>query len=349
MFSSGPINWRMTIKDDYLGSTYAGYDIEVFRDHVDVSEKHEVDIGDVDGVSDSNEEHCPLRTGITTKLRFPQSRHSFAIPKALSARFEFVDPLTQNDCAQFITSMSVDFGDQRTLKLSERPVRSTVTAFATTGRKWNSVDKREKVDDSSSLPYATGTITSHQIMPLESVKGSTPSTDLVIRHVASASSRHLPRHEGIIMGLSSRIRGYRYNYQQSPMQNPQQETMYDKSLFRSLKKIVQDQGKEHFRPPIALSNAISGTVEVRIPFERLVSSSIIGSGNVVLFGDWCVCQAQPLHSLLQSPDGGLSVKSSRHSSLGIGLRKVVQGIPLKVDACLTEHGTKGLFFGIGHD
>jgi hypothetical protein len=341
VFSSGPINWRMTIKDDYLGSSNAGYDIEVFRDHVDVSEQNEVDIGDVD---------CPLRTGITTKVRFPQSSYSFAIPKAVSARFECVDPFTQNDCTQFITSMSADFGDQRTLKLSKRPVISTVTATATTGRKWSSVGKRENVDDSSSLPYATGTITSQQIMSLESVKGTTPLIDLAIRHVASTSSRHLPRHEAMILGLSSRIRGYKYNYQQSPMQNPQKETKHDKSLFQSLKKIVQGQGNEHFRPPITLSNAISGTVEIRIPFERLIPSSTIGSGNVILFGDWCVSQTQPLHSLMQSPGlGGLSVESSRHSSLGIGLRKAVQGIPLKVDACITEHGTKGLFFGIGHN
>jgi hypothetical protein len=350
VFSPGPINWRMTIKDEYLGYSNAGYDIEVFRDYVDVvGEKYEVDEGDVADVNNSHEENCPLRTGITTKLRFPQTRGSFAIPKAVSARFECVDPFTQSDCVQFISSMSADFDDQRTLKLWKRPVRSTVTAVATTGRKWNSVGKRENVNDSNSLSYVTGTITSQQIMPLESVKGSTPSIDLAIRHVASASSRHLPRHEGIILGLSSRVRGYKYNYQQSPMKNPQQETMHDKSIFQSLKRVVQGQGKEHFRPPIALSNAISGTVEVRIPVERLVSSSIIGDGNVVLFGDWCISQAQPLHSLLQSSDEGLSIESSRHSSLGIGLRKVVQGIPLKVDACFTEHGTKGLFFGIGHN
>ena len=367
LFSSGPISWRMSIKDDSLGSSHAGYDMEVFRDHVGVSGKEGDGKGDTDefkaiGAVEinqskvnvySNEEDCPLRTGIKMKLRLPQSSHPFALPKAVSARFECVDPFTTNDCAQCMTSMSADFGYQKTWKVSTRPVRSIVSTTMTAGRKWNAGGKPKEFDESSPLPYATGTISSQQIMPLSNEGESLPSMDLEIRHVASASSRHLPRHEAVILGLSSRIRGYKYNYQQSPMKHQQQETNDDeeKSLLRSLKNLVRGKGIEQFRPPIALSKAISGTIEVRIPFERLVSSSIIGRGNVVLFGDWCFSQAQPLPSLvLQSPgDGGFSAESFRHSSLGIGLRKVVQGIPLKVDACLTEHGTKGLSFGIGHN
>jgi hypothetical protein len=367
VLSSGPISWRMSIKDDYLGSSYAGYDIEVFRDSVDINEKGEDHKGDNDefkgggvvGTNQpkasgySNEEDCPLRTGVTMKLRLPQSSHSFALPKFVSARFERVDPFTKNERAQCMTSMSTDFDYKKTWHVSTRPVQSTVSVTGSAGRKWNTGGKPGKADDSSPLPYATGTITSQHITPLSSKRGSIPSIDLAIRHVASASSRHLPRHEAIILGLSSRIRGYKYNHPRSPVKHQQQKTKDDdeKSLLQSLRKLVQGKGKEQFRPPIALSNAISGTIEVRIPFERLVSSSIIRRGDVVLFGDWCVSQAQPppLHILNSPEDGDLSAESFRHSSLGIGLRKVVQGIPLKVDACLTEHGTKGLFFGIGHN
>jgi len=35
--------------------------------------------------------------------------------------------------------------------------------------------------------------------------------------------------------------------------------------------------------------------------------------------------------------------------MGISFRKVVQGLPIKVDACITEHGSKGIFFGMGYD
>ena len=113
---------------------------------------------------------------------------------------------------------------------------------------------------------------------------------------------------------------------------------------------MQGKSNNQLLPPVALTKAISGTVEVRIPFERC--HPIIGRGNVVLFGDWCVSQAQAHPSLLvQHPgnEGDASEETIRFSSLGIGLRKVVQGIPLKVDACLTEHGTKGIFFGIGNN
>lgn len=172
--------------------------------------------------------------------------------------------------------------------------------------------------------------------------------------MASVSSRHLPRHDAIMLGFSSRIRGYKYNLQQSPMEHQQQQETKDnegKSLMRSLKNLIHGEGNYQFRPPIAPSKGISGTVEVRIPLERLVSSPIFGRGNFVLFGDWCVSQAQPQSPFISQSSGDkgdLSVETFRHSSLGIGFRKVMQGIPLKVDACLTEHGTKGLFFGIGH-
>jgi hypothetical protein len=91
-------------------------------------------------------------------------------------------------------------------------------------------------------------------------------------------------------------------------------------------------------------------VEVRIPFERVVPQPIVGSGTVVVFGDWCVAQAQQSSSST-SPQGETEnfEQPFRQSSIGIGLRKVVQGIPLKMDACVTEHGTKGLFFGIGNN
>jgi len=229
-------------------------------------------------------------------------------------------------------------------------VRSSISAIAAAGRKWNIDGKTEKDnnDDASRLPYyATGTITSQQIMPLSNEQESFPPIDLAIRNVASASTRYLPRHEAIMLGLTSRIRGYKYNYQQDPVRVQQQDTEEgaEKNLFHGLKNLMQ--GK------VALTKAISGTVEVRIPFERLIYHPIIGRGNVVLFGDWCVSHAQAQPSLMLQHTGGkegdFSVEPIRHSSLGIGLRKVVQGIPLKVDACLTEHGTKGVFFGIGNN
>lgn len=349
-------NWRASMKDDYLGSSDSGYDVTIIRDHVGLGA-----LGDViDEIKEEETVVSPLRTGVTMKLRLPHStKYSLSLPKALSARFEYIDPFTKNDCAQCMTSMSADIGPYRnTWNESIRPVRSSISAIAAAGRKWNIDGKSEKDnnDDASRLPYyATGTITSQQIMPLSNEQESFPPIDLAIRNVASASTRYLPRHEAIMLGLTSRIRGYKYNYQQDPVRVQQQDTEEgaEKNVFHGLKNLMQGKSNNQFRPPVALTKAISGTVEVRIPFERLIYHPIIGRGNVVLFGDWCVSHAQAQPSLMLQHTGGkegdFSVEPIRHSSLGIGLRKVVQGIPLKVDACLTEHGTKGVFFGIGNN
>jgi hypothetical protein len=342
------------VKDDNLGSSDSGYDVEIFRDHVGVG-----GLGDaIDEINGEETVVSPLRTGVTMKLRLPHStKYSLSLPKALSARFEYIDPYyTKNDSAQCMTSMSADIGPYRNIwNESTRPLRSTVSAIAAAGRKWNIDDKSEKDnnDDASRLPYyATGTITSQQIMPLSSERESFPPIDLVIRNVASTSTRYLPRHEAIMLGLTSRIRGYKYNYQEDPERHQQQDTEKgaEKNLLQGLKNLMQGKSNNQFSPPVALTKAISGTVEVRIPFERC--HPIIGRGNVVLFGDWCVSQAQAQPSLLlqhTGNEGDTSEEPIRFSSLGIGLRKVVQGIPLKVDACLTEHGTKGVFFGIGNN
>jgi outer membrane protein assembly factor BamA len=347
------VNWRASVKDDNLGSSDSGYDVEIFRDHVGAG-----GLGDViDEINGEETIVSPLRTGVTMKLRLPHSRkYSISLPKALSARFEYIDPYTKNDSAQCMTSMSADIGPYRNIwNESTRPLRSTVSAIAAAGRKWNIDCKSEKDnnDDASRLPYyATGTITSQQIMPLSSERESFPPIDLVIRNVASTSTRYLPRHEAIMLGLTSRIRGYKYNNQQNPERYQQQDTekSAEKNLLQGLKNLMQGKSNNQLLPPVALTKAISGTVEVRIPFERCHPN--IGRGNVVLFGDWCFSQAQAHPSLLvQHPgnEGDASEETIRFSSLGIGLRKVVQGIPLKVDACLTEHGTKGVFFGIGNN
>jgi len=361
----GAVSWRMGIKDDYLAGTNAGYDLEVFRDYVGVKgnkashQKADVDSKDETSVEiksevkeGAGEDNCPLRTGANMRLLLPRARRSSFSPNSVSARLERVDPLSKDDCAQCTTCMSTDIGPyHHELEVSSRPLRSTVSATASAGGKWDARDKSEKDgDDARKLPYATGTLTSQQIMSLSGETRSIPPVDLAMRHVVSMSSRHLPRHDAVLLGLSSRVRGYKYNYQQSSViRQPQAiHEVEQKSMLQSLKQLVTGNDRDQYNPPIALSDSISGTMEVRIPFERVVRQPILGSGNFVLFGDWCVARAQQPPSLLLSKEGtDVYGKPFRHSSVGIGVRKVVQGIPLKIDACVTEHGSKRLFFGIG--
>ena len=331
----GPINFRMSLKDDYLSESDSGYDVEVYRDHVGVSGKGGKGItaaagaeeGSLDAIKDEPVDNgSPLRTGASAKLKLPAS---IPFAKALNAKFERVDPFTKNDKAQCMTSMSADIGPyDHDGEVSSLPMRSVISGTATAGGKWDAGS-----EESTLLPYASGTINSQQILRVNNGDMSCPPTDLVMRHKVCVSSQNLPRHEAILLGLTSRIRGYRYNYsQEAPTtQQQQQRQTKEQNLMQSMKQFVKGGDPGQSRPPIALSKSISGSLELRVPCERFS----LGRGNIVLFGDWCFAQAQ------------IEQKLSRHSSLGVGLRKNIQGLPLKMDACITEHGSKGLFFGIG--
>jgi len=354
--TSGPLNWRFSIKDDYLSgsSSNAGYDLEVFRDHVGVSSGEnkakmpEREAGSNE--SDTPITNSPLRTGASMRLKLPQmNRLSSFLPKAISTRLERVDPFTNDDSAQYIASTSTDIGPyNHKWNILSRPLRSTVSAIGSAGGRWNIDDSKalevEKEDSAKTLQYATGTITSQQVMPLHNNREGVAAIDLTMKNVVSASTRNLPRHEAILLGLSSaRIRGYKYNYQQPSNieQSAEKEKKEEPSPLQAIKQFVKGGSENQFRPPIAIKNAISGSMEVRIPFERIFKAPILSSGTIIVFGDWCVAQALPSSSSRDAQDW------LRHSSMGIGMRKAVQGIPLKIDACITEHGNKGLFFGIG--
>eukprot|EP00536_Pseudo-nitzschia_multiseries_P003157 jgi/Psemu1/295119/fgenesh1_pm.47_\ len=81
------------------------------------------------------------------------------------------------------------------------------------------------------------------------------------------------------------------------------------------------------------TTVVKGTTELRFP----VAAPRIGSGSVVLFGDW-FCVQKDMNSPFYSK-----------SSIGLGLRKNVQGLPLKYDVCYSSEGKIKTMFGMGAD
>jgi outer membrane protein assembly factor BamA len=81
------------------------------------------------------------------------------------------------------------------------------------------------------------------------------------------------------------------------------------------------------------SSTLKGTAELRIPI--VVPS--LGDGKVVLFGDWFFAQKD------------LSSPFYSKSSIGIGIRKSLQGLPLKCDFCYSSEGKMKTMFGLGPD
>jgi outer membrane protein assembly factor BamA len=87
------------------------------------------------------------------------------------------------------------------------------------------------------------------------------------------------------------------------------------------------------KPDGGATSSVTGTAELRIPFEL----PMLGDASMLFFGDWFFVQkdhATPFYA---------------KSSIGIGLRKSVQGLPLKYDVSYTSEGNLKQFFGLGLD
>ena len=86
-----------------------------------------------------------------------------------------------------------------------------------------------------------------------------------------------------------------------------------------------------------VSSAIRGTTEVRIPIDIPMLSSREQDANVVLFGDWLFATKDSTSPIF------------RKSSVGIGFRKNLQGLPLHCNLCYAGDGKIKTLFGLGRD
>ena len=85
-----------------------------------------------------------------------------------------------------------------------------------------------------------------------------------------------------------------------------------------------------------ISSAIRGTTELRIPVD-IPKIKTFQDGKLVFFGDW----------LYATPD--MKTPIYRKSSVGIGVRKSFQGIPVRYDLCYTWEGKIRGQIGLGRD
>jgi hypothetical protein len=83
---------------------------------------------------------------------------------------------------------------------------------------------------------------------------------------------------------------------------------------------------------------VVGTAELRVPVN-LPFEQVVQDANIIFFGDWMYGERR-----VNRADSFV-----RKASIGIGLRKTVQGLPLKYDICLTEDRKLGGFFSLGLD
>lgn len=86
-----------------------------------------------------------------------------------------------------------------------------------------------------------------------------------------------------------------------------------------------------------VSSAIRGTTEVRIPVDVPMLKSSQQDASLVLFGDW----------LFATKDSRSTI--FRKSTVGVGIRKSLQGLPLHCNLCLAGDGKIKTLFGLGRD
>lgn len=310
--TGGPTSWRMSISDESLSDT--GYILELFRDNVGTFK---------------DKESGTERTGAIMQVRMPRT----VSPRAVSARFEQIEQTQDSSAPMQTASTTMNIGPINFL-------HSGLSAVLTCG-----VQRDAAKTVMMAKPYFMGSVTSRKIIPLcpspfTSGDQSKPYMNLAMRHVATSSTNHLPRHEAIVLGLSSRVRGYRYNKKSHTKQS-------------SWGSFLQLSKNDEVCPPAAVANSVCGNIELRVPFRPVfndVSSNLNAlssmlEGSIVAFGDWAFSQTHfSEHDGQAKPE-----RLVRSSSVGVGYRKIAQGLPFKVDAVITEHGTGGIFFGIGRD
>jgi hypothetical protein len=301
--------------DDRFGLE-GGYDVEAFSDFIGDSpapgedeQPGEVTVQLVDTTGE--EATAPFRAAAATSPNYD----SDALMSRRGATFRLRNPFNPHIITHSMVSASMERTSTKTglhenigsatLKLG--PFRRTLTADArssidtsiTTGtRVLDTIPQNENESSHEFRPYVAVTASTMQVIPVLETRtmGNRPLI-LALRHSATFSSAHLPRHEAKAQGVANNIRGASAN------------------------------GR--------VASAIRGTTEVRIPVDlpRIRQQD----ASIVLFGDW----------LLATKDA--SFHFCRKSSVGIGIRKNLQGLPLHCNFCYAGDGKIKTLFGLGRD
>jgi hypothetical protein len=214
-------------------------------------------------------------------------------------------------------------------------IATTSTAFSPF--RWKGGDQEVSSQSSSMLwdkiadnatPYGHVTATTRQIFPF-SPSEKNPIL-LALKHSVSACTSSIPHHRAVANAASVRVRGY--------------------GSSQSLNSGDDNDGADSSSP--AYQGSILGTTELRVPLQLPSSSKIpllslvTQDLSLVLFGEWLFAQRLGSSSSLGE---GKNNQLCRQSSVGIGLRKSIQGIPVKYDISLTEEGRVGAFLNFGSD
>lgn len=289
---------RLRYGDDKFGLE-GGYDIEAFSDFLgDTGSDPEVD--EFDGFDEVDQEVFGLDEDSLLSRR--------------GATIRLRNPISPNIISNSVASASVERTSTTTGRLENigsatvtiGPVRrllpmdakSSVSTTITGGTRLTAKeDKGISFAGQGLLPYSSASATTTQILPIS---------------FSSRESNKTP----VVLALKHTL----------SMSTPNLPRHEAKALGNS----AQIRGAA---PDDVATSALKGTTELRLP----VAAPKLGSGSVVLFGDWFCVQKDSQNPFYTK------------SSIGVGLRKKIQGIPLKYDVCYSSEGKVRTMFGMGGD
>ena len=310
----------LRFSDDKFGMK-GGYDAELFRDYIAVdevanggaleSDKTKVETS-LESDSDDEKREVPIVLGTSGNEDSLLCRQGIKFNLRGPVSTEIVD---NSSASVSIERTSTRMGVQETIgstRLSLGPFVTNLPLGAKSSLV-TSATTGARFGEKRLLPFSSGSITARQLFPLftEGYSATGRQVKFGLQHTLMTATSHLPRHEANAAGFAARVRGY------SGTSNG------------------------------AIDSSVVGSAEVRMPITiPIQKDKVQQDASLVFFGDWMVGNRQNL----ETSRGGFSNDDMfGKSSVGIGLRKSVQGIPLKYDVSLTRDGKVGAFVSLGQD
>lgn len=304
--------------DDKFGMN-GGYDAEVFRDYIAVDdESKSVASTTASPRTDDSEEDAESLTA-TPVVTTPIVEKEDALLCREGIKLSFRGPFSSNIVRRSSASALIERTSTRkgahesigsaTLSLGPFIQGLPLGARASLA---TSATSGARVGDKRLLPYSSASVTSRQIFPLftERIVTSSKQVNLALQHTLMGATCHFPRHEANAAGLIARVRGY-----SGASNGP-------------------------------IDSSIVGSAEIRIPITiPILKENLEQDGCLVFFGDWMYAN----HQIPGQFHGFSKDNLFGNRSVGVGLRKSVQGIPLKYDVSLTKDGRIGAVVSLGGD
>ena len=305
-------SFNLRFSDDKFGLE-GGYSADIFSEFIAIENYDEE--GDIEndegGTIESPSEYSNI----------PSPKHDEGLLSRKGLKLSLRNPISKSLINSSSASASMERTSTRTgshenigsFNIAVGPFRKEISLAKTDIM--TSVTTGARVGEETLLPYTSASATTRQAFPLFTqsfLSSDNRFVNLALRHTLMSSTRNLPRHEANAAGFAARVRG-------------------------------STDG-----PSEPVGSYVMGSTELRIPmtipFNR---QNMFQDASVVLFGDYMAGIRRNA-----AGRGGIhewAEEGFHKSSIGVGLRKSLQGIPVKYDFSISSDGKIGTSFSLGRD